>query len=306
MEHLKHAVCSFAKASADNTGLARSPIAGLMMKSLDTPTNRFHALYPSMVCLILQGTKRITVGSRTVALGAGQTFLITSSVPATGTIVRASRSHPYVAIAVQIDPAVLAELVAELDAPDGSHLAGNTHCLSVDVVDTFFVECLTRMVRILDHPGAASLLGASMVRELHYWLLLGQNGATLRNLINANSRSGRLECALSILQAEYSSRLSAKRLADAAGMSTTSFHKHFRTLTAMTPGQYQKRVRLLEARRLMLDHGVSVTDAAFQVGYESASQFSRDYSRMFKLPPKREISVAKERLPASVSGLPAR
>lgn len=306
LEALKNAVRGFAKANADNTGLARAPIAGLMMKHLDSPTGDFHALYPSMVCLILQGEKRLMVGSKTAALRAGETFIISNSVPATGAVVQATRNQPYIAIAVQIDAALLAELVAELDAPLSFQPAQDCHhCLSTATADGFLVDCLFRLVRLIDHPKTAALLRSSMMRELHCWLLSGQHGANLRTLVNASSRSGRLENAISLLQTEYASRLPANRLADAAGMSLTSFHKHFKQLTAMTPGQYQKKIRLLEARRLMLDAGLSVTAAAFRVGYESVSQFSRDYARMFELPPKREILIARNQSPALTENRPA-
>lgn len=293
METLKNAVCDFAKANADKTGLARSPIAGLMMKHLEAPTGDFHALYPSMVCLIIQGEKRLTIGSRTAAIRAGETFIVSNSVPASGAVIQASRNLPYIAVAVQIDPALLADLVAEVDAPSSSQPAGDSHCLSKTTADSLLIDCLFRMVRLLDHPKTAALLRTSMMRELHCWLLSGQHGGTLRALVNAGSRSGRLENAISLLQTEYASKLPASRLAVAAGMSLTSFHKHFKQLTAMTPGQYQKKMRLMEARRLMLDAGLSVTAAAFRVGYESSSQFSRDYARMFELPPKREILSAR-------------
>jgi len=126
------------------------------------------------------------------------------------------------------------------------------------------------------------------MQELHYWLLSGPHGAALQTLSDPNSHAGRLTAAIEILRAEYRSRVPVERLASAAAMSLTAFHKHFKQMTSLTPGQYQKRLRLIEARRLMLDEGLSATSAAFEVGYESVSQFTHDYGRLFKAPPKRD------------------
>lgn len=293
MEQLKTAVQNFARANANADGLTRTPIAGLMMKHLEAPNRNLHALYSPMVCLVLQGTKQITIGSQSSVLSTGETFILSSSVPTTGSVVEASRSYPYIAVAVKIDPAVLAELVAELDVPQP--LEPGSHCLFTDTADNFLVDCLIRLVRLIDHPEAASLLRLGVMRELHYWLLSGEHGPMLRSIVNANSRSGRLENAIALLRTEFAARLSTNQLANAAGMSVTSFHKHFKQLTAMTPGQYQKQIRLMEARRLMLDQGVSATQAAYLVGYESTSQFSREYTRMFDLSPKRDALAARAR-----------
>ncbi|HEX6997493.1 MAG TPA: helix-turn-helix domain-containing protein [Gammaproteobacteria bacterium] len=140
-----------------------------------------------------------------------------------------------------------------------------------------------------DRPEATPLLHEGIMRELHYWLLSGPHGDALRALADPTSHASRLGAAIAILRAEYRSRIPVERLAAAAGMSLTAFHKHFKRLTSLSPGPYQKRLRLIEARRLMLEEGYPASRAAFEVGYESVSQFTRDYGRLYLAPPKRDV-----------------
>lgn len=300
MENLKAAVEEFARKNANDKGLAQTQISGLMMKYHDVPTGEVHAVYSPMMCFILQGKKHISIGSRTTEMVAGRTFIVSNSVPTVGKIIAATPTEPYVAIAVKIDRGVLGELVAELDQSSEVSSESSFHCFFDKDADDFLVDCLFRMVRLLAHPRAAVTLRASIMKELHFWLITGEHGGMLRSLVNSECRIGRLEKAVALLRTDYSSRLSAETLARSAGMSVTSFHKHFKQLTAMTPGQYQKSVRLIEARRLMLEHNVSATQAALSVGYESTSQFSRDYVRMFDRPPKRDLLAVRSQcsLPA--------
>ncbi len=141
------------------------------------------------------------------------------------------------------------------------------------------------------------------MRELHYWLLSGQHGAALRSLAAPDSNVSRLAAAIAILRQEYRSRIPVERLAAAAAMSLTAFHKHFKHMTSLSPGQYQKRLRLIEARRLMLDEGFSASSAAFEVGYESVSQFTREYRRLFQAPPKRDALRVRNALGGPESGM---
>jgi AraC-like DNA-binding protein len=143
-------------------------------------------------------------------------------------------------------------------------------------------------MRLCDRPNAIPVLRPGIMRELHFWLLSGQHGSDLRALCDPASHANQLAAAVAILRAEYRSRISIKRLARAAGMGLSAFHTHFKRMLSLSPGQYQKRLRLIEARRLMLDQGASASSAAFEVGYESVSQFTREYARLFKVPPKRD------------------
>lgn len=141
----------------------------------------------------------------------------------------------------------------------------------------------------MGRPEVAPFMSPGITRSLYYRLLSGPHSSALRTLAKPDSHAGRLAAAIAILRAEYRSRVPVDRLAAEAGMSLTSFHKHFKHMTSLTPGQYQKRLRLVEARRLMLDEGSSASNAAFAVGYESVSQFTRDYGDLFQMPPKRDV-----------------
>lgn len=150
------------------------------------------------------------------------------------------------------------------------------------------IDCTARLLRLIDQPEAIPLLRPGIARELHYWLVSGQHGHALRNLADPSGCADRLSAATAMLRAEYRTRIPVERLASASAMSLTAFHKHFKQMTSLTPGQYQKRLRLIEARRLMLEGGCAASTAAFEVGYESVSQFTRDYRRLFEAPPKRD------------------
>ena len=152
-----------------------------------------------------------------------------------------------------------------------------------------------RLMRLLERPEAVPLLHASLVRELHYWLLAGRHGAAIRRLGWPGSHAQRVARAVAVLRADFAQPLPVESLAALAGMSPSSFHQHFRAVTSLSPLQFQKQLRLIEARRLMLSEGASASSAAFAVGYESVPQFTREYGRLFGLPPVRDTQVARDR-----------
>jgi AraC-like DNA-binding protein len=147
-------------------------------------------------------------------------------------------------------------------------------------------------MRLLERPSSLPVLRAQLVREIHYWLLAGRHGAAIRALGVADSHARRIARAVAIIRSEYAKPLRIERLAEAAAMSPSSFHQHFRTITSLSPLQFQKQLRLIEARRMMLSEGSDVSSAAFGVGYESVPQFTREYGRMFGLPPAKDIKAA--------------
>jgi len=148
-------------------------------------------------------------------------------------------------------------------------------------------------MRLLDRPAAVPVLQAQLVREMHYWLLSGKHGAAIRRLGGPDSHAQRIARAVAVLRAEFAHPLPVERLAAVAGMSASSFHQHFRAMTSLSPLQFQKQLRLIEARRLMLAEGASASSAAFTVGYESVPQFTREYGRMFGQPPVRDMKAGR-------------
>jgi AraC-like DNA-binding protein len=291
MDLLKQAVQAYASMRTNGDGLALAPIAGLRMMSVDAP-RELHSTYRPLVCLVLQGAKHMTIGREEQVFSAGQSVIVSADMPVVGRIIRASRDEPYLAIAVELDMSILREVAAHLGDIAPQRPSEIRTWFAVDT-DAAASDCAMRLVRLLDQPDAVALLQPGILRELHYWLLSGQHGQALRAMAAPDGYASRLAAAIAILRKEYRTRISVERLAAEAAMSLTAFHKHFKHMTSLSPGQYQKRLRLIEARRLMLDEGYSATSAAFDVGYESVSQFTREYGRMFNTPPKRDAMSAR-------------
>jgi AraC-like DNA-binding protein len=287
VDSLKQAVQAYASRHANRDGLALTPLPGLRMMCVESSPGDLHSIYRPLVCLVLQGAKRMIVGTEERVFSAGQSVIVSADMPVVGRIVQASRSKPYLAVAVELEMIILREVAVQLGSVRAQR-PSETRTLFAEDTEAATLDCASRLVRLLDHPEAAPILRVGIMRELHYWLLSGQHGAALRSLADPDSHANRLAAAIAILRTEYRSRVPIERLAAAALMSATAFHKHFKHMTSLTPGRYQKRLRLIEARRLMLDEGFSASSAAFEVGYESASQFTRDYRRLFKVPPKRD------------------
>ena len=294
MESLKQAVRTYAGRHANRDGLAMTPVPGLRMMCVESPTGDLHSVYRPLVCLVLQGAKRMTVGTEERVFFAGQSVIVSADMPVVGRIVQASRSEPYLAIAVELEMTILREVAVQLGDVRAQRLS-EARTLFAEDTGAATLDCASRLMRLLDRSDAIPLLRPGIMQELHYWLLSGQHGADLRALAVPDSTVSRLTAAIAILRAEYRSRIPVERLAAAAAMSFTAFHKHFKHLTSLTPGQYQKRLRLIEARRLMLDEGFSASSTAFEVGYESVSQFTREYARMFLTPPKRDALRARSK-----------
>jgi AraC-like DNA-binding protein len=287
MDALKRAVRTYAAGRLNSDGLAVTPIPGLRMMCVESPRGDLHSIYRPLVCLVLQGAKRMIVGREERVFSAGQSVIVSADMPVTGRIVHASPSEPYLAIAVELEMTVLRDVAAQLGSVRTPRPAA-VRTLFANDTEEAVLDCAARLMRLLDRPEAIPLLHPGILHELHYWLLSGSHGSDLRALADPSGHGTRLSAAIAILRGEYRSRIPVERLAEAAAMSLTAFHKHFKHLTSLTPGQYQKQLRLIEARRLMLDEGFSATGAAFEVGYESISQFTREYRRMFQAPPKRD------------------
>jgi AraC-like DNA-binding protein len=289
MDKLLTAVSRYANAFADRSGLAATAIPGLLTVRALGPSGLLHDIFRPLVCLVVQGSKLVTVGSKEFALAAGDSMLITADVPILSRITKATRAMPYYALVLELDLALLAELAAEMkDA-----FIADPAPVRVEPTDAEVADAAVRLMQLLDRPASVSMLQRQLVRELHYWLLVGRHGGAIRHLGWPDGHVQRIARAVAILRADYAQPLRVERLAKAARMSPSSFHQHFRAVTSLSPLQFQKQLRLVEARRLMLSEGKSPTIASFAVGYASVSQFSREYSRLFGLPPARDAREAR-------------
>jgi AraC-like DNA-binding protein len=224
------------------------------------------------------------MGAQAFAFGAGDSLLITADVPTVSQIISASAAAPYLSLVLELDPAVVGDLVVQINDVTATGQA----LVQVETTDAEVADAALRLIRLLDRPASLPVLQGQLVRELHYWLLAGRHGSAIRRLGSPDSRARRVAPAVAMLRANFAQALPVERLAAAAGMSLSSFHQHFRAATSLSPVQFQKQLRLIEARRLMASDGMSASSSAFAVGYESVSQFTREYSRMFGLPPAQD------------------
>lgn len=280
----------YADAHLNKEGVATTPIPGVFILSETAPSILQFAITKPLLALVLQGRKRVTMGSHTFDFGMGESLLVTMDVPTVSQVITASAATPYYSFVVELDAAVITELVGDMDKLEASPDLP----VRVDQIEEDVAETALHLLKLLDRPHALKMLGRQLVRELHYWLLSGRYGKSMRALGNTDSHARRIARAVEIIRAKYDQPLRIKTLADAAGMSISVFHKHFRNVTTLTPLQFQKQLRLVEARKLMLVQGAAISTAAHRVGYESVTQFTREYSRMFGQPPARSIRDARE------------
>jgi AraC-like DNA-binding protein len=278
-----------AAAQSDAAGMAQTPIAGLTIIQATKPSGLVHAITRPVVCLVLQGRKQVSTGVERFSFGAGDSLLITADVPIVSQIVQATEAEPYLTLALELDAAVIADLSLQMKAAPPADEAA----IRVDATDAEVADTALRLMRLLDRPEAVPVLHAQRVRELHYWLLVGRHGAAIRRLGWQEGHAHRVARAVALLRAEFNQPLTVERLAETAGMSASSFHQHFRAITSLSPVQFQKQLRLIEARRLMMSEGSSASTAAFTVGYESVPQFTREYGRMFGVSPARDAEAAR-------------
>lgn len=286
LDPLKQAVRTYADRHANSDGLATVPGLGLRMMRVSEPRGPIRSVYRPLVCLVLQGAKQVSVGPEERLLEAGQSAIVGVDVPVVGQIVRATREHPYLAIAIELDAGIMSDMTAQV--PTKPATASSSSRLFTADLDTDIVNCAARMMRLIDHPEAVPVLRPAILQELHYWLLRSPHGATLREMTMPDSIAQRITVAIDTIRRNYRETIPVDELAAIANMSPSAFYRRFKAVTSLSPVQFQKHLRLIEARRLMRSEGVTASRAAYLVGYESVSHFTREYARMFGAPPRRD------------------
>ncbi len=267
----------------------RLKLPGLSVLRREAPSNIEASIYEPVLCLILQGSKVTSIGDQTVELRAGDALLVSHDLPVISRITKASLEEPYIAAILSIDMQLVHSLYGQID--EGPLPAASARSLSAGRAEAGWLAPLVRYFELAASPADAKVLGPSTLREIHYRLLLSPVGGMLRNLLVTDSHASRIARAIRRLRSDYRTALKVPELAKAAGMSASSFHEHFKTVTGTTPLQYQKDLRLIEAQSLLSAMSHSVSEAAYAVGYESPNHFSRDYSRKFGSPPSRGTGV---------------
>jgi AraC-like DNA-binding protein len=268
------------------TGMASTPIDRLSLFRADEPTVPLPAVYDASLCIIAQGAKRVSLGGQSLLYDAAHYLLVSVDLPLVGHVIQADREAPYLCCKIDIDQAVLADLIL---AEGARAPKADLPALAVYRSDDDLVDAACRLVRLLDQPDSIAALAPLIEREILYRLLKGPHGPALRYLAVADSHLNQVSRAIATIRKGFDRPLRIGDIATASGMSPSSLHEHFKAVTKMTPLEYQKQLRLQEARRLMLSGGTNASGAGFAVGYESASQFNREYARLFGAPPRRDI-----------------
>jgi len=284
LEPIRRQAMRHANSPYDETVIPRVALA-----TLTAPSSGIVSIYEPVTCLILQGTKQVVIGDQLLRYDSASYFVASLDLPAVSHVVEASIERPYVAAALTLDRAVIADLIATMpaemigagtDSMDGPGFA-------VSAVTPDLVEAWAGLLALLDRPDDVAMLAPLREREILYRLLQGPLGGQLREIAQSGSRTAQIRRAIEWMRSHYEEALRTAALAEIAGMSVASFHRHFKAATAMSPLQYQKLLRLHAARRLLAG-GAEASRAAYAVGYESASQFSREYRRAFGLPPSHD------------------
>lgn len=252
------------------------------------PEHMLAAVYDPMINVILQGSKSMTVGDRTLRYDPATYFVMSIDLPAVGSVHPAETGEPYLAVSLTLDPTVLSTLFADLPKPASrlDHPPG----FSVASMTTDLMDAWVRMLRLMGDADAIAALAPVYEREIIFRVLQGPLGWMLREIAAPDSAMARVNLAVQWIRQDFAQPIGVERLAERASMSVSAFHRHFKAVTNLSPLQYQKRVRLLRARTLMVANAKSVMAAAFEVGYESATQFSRDYAKVFGLPPSQDAN----------------
>ncbi|TDQ89510.1 AraC family transcriptional regulator [Paraburkholderia silvatlantica] len=269
-------------------GFHATPIEHVTLVRSSTVTMPMPSVYRPQLCLVAQGRKEVTLGDRVFRYAPGRYGVVTYDLPAIGQVVEATPDKPYLCLYLDFDPVMLGDLALRVPPPPGVPPlpVGKT----VSDAGAGLLDAALRLLRLLDDPAALPVLGPLAEQEILYRLLAGPDSARMRHITSSQGRVALVGRAIAWIGKHFRERFSIEQLAAEAGMSPSSLHEHFRAVTAMTPLQFQKQLRLQDARSLMLVHDVDVTTAAFRVGYESPTQFSREYRRHFGEPPARDIA----------------
>ncbi len=270
------------------TGPFVTQIEGLTLLRSDHDKQMTHLIYKPALCITVQGAKWAMFGASRLYYKAGQALVVSVEMPGVGWVVEASPTHPYLGVIIEFDLAVLRDIMERGGVPTNPSGDAERGIFVIDL-NAPLTDCMLRLVRLLSTPEAISMLSPLIMREIYYWLLTGPYGNEIAEIGLVSSHAHGIISAIHSLRDRFAEAIRIEDLAQAAHMSPSAFHRQFKALTLRTPLQYQKQLRLLEARRLMVTEAANVETAAFQVGYESPSQFSREYSRMFGAPPRRDV-----------------
>ncbi len=267
-------------------GFHQTAINRLEFQRESSVSTSLHGVSTPIFAILLQGKKKALLGNETYCYGAAQYLVISVDLPISGFVVEATPEKPYLGFKLNLDPSQLCDIISQTRV---RKKVNSVRGLFVSHVDELLLDCALRLTKLLDTPQDIPILAPLIIREIYYRLLVGEQGEAVRQIATSGSNMQRIAEVIELLKADFTKPMRVEDLAYRASMSASSFYYHFKEVTSMSPLQYQKQLRLLAARRLMLAENADATKAAYQVGYESPSQFSREYSRLFGAPPMKDI-----------------
>ncbi len=287
-QQFKTLVSALRRHSTANKSVS-SAIPELKLSSFSAPTEMTALIYDPCLCFVAQGGKEVVLADDAYRMDEGQFLLVSVDLPVDARVIEASSSKPYFGLQISLDPRVVGDLLA--DGSTVSTTGPSERGLAVTPVHPQLLDAVSRLVALLDAPQDIGPLRPLVLREIIHRVLTGPQGMRLRQIALAGAPAYRIAQAIRWLKDHFADPLRIELLAEQVGLSVSSFHLHFKSVTAMTPLQYQKRIRLQEARSLMLGEKLDASEAGFRVGYESPSQFSREYRRMFGAPPRQDVDA---------------
>lgn len=276
-------------------GLHPTAVKALQLIRISSPTECSPSVYEPRLCVVAQGRKVVTLSDRTYHYDPLNYLVVSVTLPMIGQVVEATPDKPYLCLRIDVDPEEIARLLVDAGQAPLERGADRSADLGLYAarVNPILMEAVLRLMRLLDTPQDLPVLAPLALREIFYRVLMGDLGHRLRAIAVTDSRSSRIAKAVAVLRRCYLQPLSIEELAEQVHMSTSSLHHQFKAVTTMSPLQFQKQLRLHEARRLMMVNGMEAVTAAHRVGYESPSQFSREYKRLFGAPPRAEVVQAR-------------
>jgi AraC-like DNA-binding protein len=276
-------------------GNKAEPQPGLVFTRFSSPTETVYAVLEPWLCMIAQGAKEVWLGDEHFRYDEAHYLVSTLGVPAAGRVVEASRARPYLGLRLSLDPSVVTSVMVESGVGVQSRGVGDgVNGVGVSRLDADLLDATVRLVRLIDRPGEYRVLAPLIVREIVYRLLTGPQCGRMRHLATFGGQAHRMVRAVEKMRANFDKPVRIEAVARELGMSTSAFHTHFKAVTAMSPLQFQKYLRLQEARRLMLNENFDAGEAGYRVGYDDQSHFTRDYKRHFGEPPMRDVERLRE------------
>lgn len=269
------------------------PLKGLHFHRRSSPTELVHGVTNLAFCVIAQGSKEILLSDKRYQYDPAHYLLTTVELPIVSHVIEASPERPYLSLRLQLDPTLVSSVMVE-----SGHSSPKSHAdvsaIAVSPLDGSLLDAVVRLVRLLDSPAEARFLAPLITREIVYRLLMGEQGDRLRHIAVLGGNTYHMAKAIERLRQDFDQPLKIESIARELGMSVSGFHHHFKSVTAMSPLQFQKQLRLQEARRLMLDEGLDAASAGSKVGYNDASHFNREYKKLFGVPPLRDVVRLRE------------